>query len=116
MNYQEIFKSLLLRNIEIENLSLKGKLQNILFSTDNNGFGIKLNMTIDNKTKIVKIPVPFFIEVHSEDNLIYLDYRLSTIFHRARWVPIIPKIQGMFDGIENKNNKFFDTILELTYI
>lgn len=114
MDIQNTFKALLHRQIEIEKLSLKGKLTNLLFSTDNNGFSIELNLIVDEKNKAIRIPAPFRIENHPEDGLLYLDYRLTTIFHESRWKPILKDVNNIYTKNEFVS-KFFNDIVEISY-
>jgi hypothetical protein len=114
MDFQNTFTSLLHRNLEIEKLSIKGKLVNILFTTDNNGFSIEFNLISEGKNRIVKLPAPFKIEEYPEEGLLYLDYRLKTIFHEPRWKSVIDEVHKIYQQKENPC-KFYDSILEITY-
>jgi hypothetical protein len=115
MGFQEIFKSLLLRHIEIERIGISGKLNNVLFSTENNGFSVELSLSIDGKNRSIKIPSPFVVEHHEEDKLIYLDYRIKTIFNHKRWTGIAQIIQKRYTETPTPISKFYDSILEISY-
>lgn len=114
MNLQEKLTPLLLRNIEIEKLGIRGKLVNLLFTTENNGFGVELTIHSDDRNRNVKLPAPFGIEVH-EDNLLYFDYRLSTIFNHARWKPLIREFEKKSQEL-GTTNKFFNSIIEIVIV
>ena len=115
MGYQEIFKSLLLRHMDIDKLGISGKLNNVLFSTENNGFGIELTVHVDGRNRVVRIPSPFFIEHHPADKLIYLDYRIKTIFNHPRWNEVVTTIQRKKENPETPPSKFYDSIIEIVY-
>lgn len=49
-----------------------------------------------------EIPIPFSIESHIEDNLVYFDYRLQSL-----------KIENMPNYIKKPSSNYFDKILEI---
>lgn len=57
----------------------------------------------------VEIPIPFDIEIHEDDNLIYFDYRIKTLAKHA------PEIENhlMVYPAKVAGNKFWDTILTI---
>lgn len=111
MNLQSTLTGLLLKDIEIEKLGIKGKLVNLLYSYENNGFGIEMTIHTDEKNRHVKLPLPFKVELH-EDNLIYFDYRLTSIFNHRRWKAVVKEIMSKSETL-NTNNKFFNSIIEI---
>lgn len=106
---EEACKFLLQKNLsfEINNKVLKsGKL--ILFSQKNFFLTFIINSNKKDKDK-VEIPIPYGIETHYDENLIYFDYRLKTLCKTSpeieNYLKIYPsKVQG---------NKFWDTILTI---
>jgi len=102
-------KFLLQKNLTLElgkKVHKQGKL--ILFYQKN----FYLTFVMDTAKKYrekIEIPLPFEVEMHEEDNLIYFDYRIKTL---AKHAPEIenhlmvypPKVAG---------NKFWDTILTI---
>lgn len=91
--------------INIKNKTYKeGKL--ILFYQKN--FYITFVMDTEKKSKEkIEIPIPYEIETHKEDNLIYFDYRIKTLSKYA------PEIETNLIVYPKKisGNKFWDSIL-----
>lgn len=115
----EILQSLMLRQIKLtpsteEKPLIEGKLNNVFFTSENNGFGIELTIQMDHKNRIFKLPFPFKWENHEEDCLLYLDYRLTSLFNKPRWTNLTLDI---FDELskENPPGKLFNNILEIHY-
>jgi hypothetical protein len=91
--------------INIKNKTYKeGKL--ILFYQKN--FYITFVMDTEKKSKEkIEIPIPYDIEMHKDDNLIYFDYRIKTLSKYA------PEIETNLIVYPKKisGNKFWDSIL-----
>ena len=105
---EEVLKDLLQKELHfnVKNKTFKkGKL--ILFKQNN----YHLELTIrNNKDELKKfeIPIPFDVEVWEEDNLVYFDYRLSTLTKNNK------VLQKTIDNLPKEgNNKFYDTICEI---
>jgi len=102
-------KFLLQKNITLE-LNKKtykqGKL--ILFSQKNFYITFIMDTTKKQKEKI-EIPIPFDIEIHEDDDLVYFDYRIKTLSKHA------PEIENNLIIYPAKvaGNKFWDTILTI---
>jgi hypothetical protein len=82
----------------------KGKL--ILFYQRN--FYLVFVMDTDKKAKEkIEIPIPYDIEMHTDENLIYFDYRIKTLAKHA------PEIETNLLVYPKKitGNKFWDSIL-----
>ena len=77
----------------------KGKI--ILFSRTNYFIQISLISEKGNREN-VEIPIPFNIEYHEEEGLMYFDYRLSALRTEA-----LPKFEG------KATSSFFNKILEI---
>jgi len=106
-NFEKIFNSLLQKNLnfELKNKKFKqGKL--ILYYQKNFYITFILNTTKRDKEKL-EIPIPYDIELHEEENLIYLDYRIKTL---AKYAPEMEKCMIQYKN-KLKKNKFWDTIL-----
>jgi hypothetical protein len=65
--------------------------------------------TAKKKREKVEIPIPFEVEVHEEDNLVYFDYRLKTLAKHA------PEVENYLKVYSSKktSNKFWNTILTI---
>lgn len=103
----ELLKSFLQKKIsfEIDKKVFKtGRV--LLYSQKYFYISLVLN-TEKKKQEIVDIPIPFNFENHKDDNLIYFDYRLTTLAHSNKEaVDILQKIPV------NKN-KFLNKILTI---
>lgn len=107
---EDTCKSLLQRDLsfEIRNKTIKkGKI--ILFFQRNFHIVFCLDNEKDNKRDKIELPIPFAIEHHDSDNLVYFDYRLST------FTKLYPECQPYLNLSKPKiaKNKFFDTILTI---
>lgn len=100
-------KFLLQKNIRIETknkIYKQGKL--ILFYQKN--FYITFVMhTQKKKNEKVEIPIPFDVEFHPKDNLIYFDYRIKTL---AKYAPEIETNLILYPK-KNSTNKFWNSIM-----
>lgn len=56
------------------------------------------------------IPIPFSVEVHKEDNLIYFDYRLNTLAHNNK------ELINLLKSAVLTKNKFIDKILTISLL
>lgn len=101
--------SLFLGNEEMK----KGKF--IIFESTvlSNNFYIDLHILTDKKTDIVRIPYPFAIEEHEEDDLFYFDYRISALAKNKKLEKQIIEFTSTVE--ESKNNKFLNKILEIQF-
>jgi hypothetical protein len=57
----------------------------------------------------IEIPIPYDVEIHKEDGLIYFDYRIKTLAKHA------PEIENYLRVYPNKTsgNRFWDSILTI---
>jgi len=106
---EEACKFLLQRTVtmEIANKTFKeGKL--LLFYQKN--FYLTFIMDTDKKNKEkIEIPIPYGIEIHEEDDLVYFDYRLKTLSKHA---PEVENYLKVYSSKKN-SNKFWNTILTI---
>jgi hypothetical protein len=84
----------------------KGKL--ILFYQKNFYLTFIINSVKNSKEKL-EIPIPYDVEIHAEDNLVYFDYRLKTLAKHA------PEVENYLKVYSSKNtsNKFWNVILTI---
>ena len=91
--------------LDIKNKTYKqGKL--ILFYQRN--FYITFVMdTVKKQKEKIEIPIPYGVEIHEEENLVYFDYRIKTLSKHA------PEIETNLIVYPKKiaGNKFWDSIL-----
>jgi hypothetical protein len=106
---EKVCKFLLQKNLTLElnkKVHKEGKL--ILFYQKN--FYLTFVMDTAKKAKEkIEIPIPFEIEAHEDDNLVYFDYRVKTLAKHA------PEIINHLVVYPSKvaGNKFWDTILTI---
>jgi hypothetical protein len=108
-NLEEACKFLLQKNVafEINNKTFKqGKL--LLFYQKNFYLMFIINTAKKNKDKI-EIPIPYDVEIHKEDGLIYFDYRIKTL---AKTAPEIENYLKIYPT-KNNSNKFWNNILTI---
>jgi hypothetical protein len=106
---EEACKSLLQKKITLEfgnKIYKQGKL--ILFYQKN--FYIMFIMDTHRKEREkIEIPVPYGVEIHEEDDLIYFDYRIKTL---AKHAPEIENYLRVYPS-KTSNNRFWDSILTI---
>jgi hypothetical protein len=104
-NIEDTLTNLLQQRIalEIDGKVIKtGKL--ILFTSKY--FFISLTIeTLKKSKEKVEIPIPYSIEVHNEDKLIYFDYRLSTLTKTSA------SAKKIIEKMSSSKNKFYNKIL-----
>jgi hypothetical protein len=110
---EDVCKSLLQKTVTftIKNKILKkGKIE--LFAQRN--FYIVFHFLNEkNKKEKLEIPIPFLLEEHREDGLIYFDYRIKSL---SKYYPESENVLIGFLNKTNKNNKFGDSILVIEEI
>jgi hypothetical protein len=79
-----------------------------------NNYFIEFHIKTDKKIEILKVPYPFLSEEHENENLVFFDYRLSTLCRNKK--KVVEKLMNCIEGIStHKDNKFFNKILELKF-
>jgi hypothetical protein len=64
-------------------------------------YHIEFDVIFNNKIKKILLPVPFNIEHYIEDNLIYFDYRIKSLYTEL--------------AFNEKQNRFYNKILEIQF-
>jgi len=105
---EDVLKKILQQNISIilgDKVLKKGKL--VLFKQVHYCLELSLKNK-DNNIKKIELPIPFNVENWEDDNLIYFDYRLSTLAKTK------PQLQQLIQKLAvNKPHKFYNQILEI---
>jgi len=94
-------------SFEINNKNIKeGKI--LLFYQKNFYLTLILDTAKKNNEKF-EIPIPYGVEIHPEDNLIFFDYRIKTLSKNS------PETEGFIKKVFSKksSNKFWNTILTI---
>jgi hypothetical protein len=92
----------------------KGKFLLIKNCIISNNFFFEFTIKREKKIDVIRVPYPFKIEEYVEDNLIYMDYRISSLFKNRP--EIISSIQRWIEEIDPKSpNKLFNNILEIKF-
>ena len=105
-----LLKSLLQRSVSFEidkKVFKQGKI--ILYSQKYFYINFVLNTDKKKKEK-TDIPIPFNFEIHKEDNLIYFDYRLTTLAHNNK------DVLDLINKITLNKNKFLNKILTISLL
>jgi hypothetical protein len=91
----------------------KGKFLLIRNQVIGNNYYYDIVIEKSKKLDTVKIPYPFNLEEYETDNIIFLDYRLSSLFNNIDYKQDLEKWIKNSD-IKN-TNKFFHNILEIRF-
>jgi hypothetical protein len=111
--FEKYFQKVLTLTVNDEQLK-KGKFLLIKNCVVGNNFYYELTIEKSKKLDQIKIPYPFFYEEYEEDNLIYMDYRLKTLF--KNYPDTLSVINGWKQTIDTKTvSRFFDNILEISF-
>ena len=107
---EDACKFLLQKNLTLElgNKTFKqGKL--ILFYQKN--FYLTFLMdTVKKQREKIEIPIPYDVEIHEADDLVYFDYRLKTLAKHAPEIEMYLKVYSS----KKTSNKFWNTILTIS--
>jgi hypothetical protein len=106
---ETVCKFLLQKDISIDigkKFYKRGKL--ILFYQKNFHLVFLMNTAKKDKEKI-ELPIPYGIELHKDDNLVYFDYRIKTL---AKYAPEIETNLILYPA-KVAGNKFLDIILTI---
>lgn len=109
-NIEDTLKSLLQKKLTFEVDCKSFKTGRLLLFTQKYFYLSLILSTIKKKQEKLEIPIPFNIEVHKDDNLIYFDYRLATLAHNNK------EALELLQKIPAAKNKFFDKILTINII
>jgi hypothetical protein len=102
-------KFLLQKNITLEFKDKIYKQGKLLIFHQKNFYLTFILDSIKKKNEKVEIPIPFEIESHTEEGLIYFDYRIKTL---SKFSPDI-ETNLLFYPKKSSGNKFWDTILTI---
>ena len=102
-------KFLLQKNITFELGNKNYKQGKLLIFQQKNFYLTFILDSVKKKNEKVEIPIPFDIEPHYDEGLIYFDYRLKTL---SKFSPEI-ETYLLFYPTKVSGNKFWDTILTL---
>lgn len=112
--FEKYFQKTISLSIKDEQIK-KGKFLLIKNCIIGNNYFYELTIERVKKLDLVRIPYPFEIEEHPEDNLLFLDYRLSSLFRNNKKL-----LNEMAQWCETKTdlksaNKMFNNILEIKF-
>jgi hypothetical protein len=111
--FEKYFQKVLTLTVNNEQLK-KGKFLLIRNCIVGNNFYYELTIEKSKKLDQIRIPYPFFYEEYEEDNLIYMDYRLKTLF--KNYPDTLADINEWKTTIDTKTvSRFFDNILEISF-
>jgi hypothetical protein len=111
--FEKYFQKVLTLSVNDEQIK-KGKFLLIKNCVIGNNFYYELTIEKSKKLDQIRIPYPFFYEEYEEDNLIYMDYRLKTLFKNHP--DTLSNITEWKTTIDTKTvSRFFDNILEISF-
>jgi hypothetical protein len=112
--FEKYFQKNILLSIKDETIK-KGKFLLIKNCIIGNNYYFELTIERVKKLDLVRIPYPFEIEEYPEDNLLFLDYRLSSLFKNNKKL-LNEKSQWCNARTDLKTaNKMFNNILEIKF-
>lgn len=77
-----------------------------------NNYYYEFTIKREKKIDTVRIPYPFLIEEYQDENLLFLDYRLNSLFKKSSHSQFVRSWLVDDDKIPNK---LFDSILEIKF-
>lgn len=104
---EDILKNLLQKNISFEIDKKVFKTGRVLLFNQHYFYISFIMNTAKKKQEKTEIPIPFNVEIHKDDNLIYFDYRLTTLAHNNK------EVLNTLHGISAQKNKFINKILTI---
>jgi hypothetical protein len=115
---EKVFEKYFQKNICLsikDEIVKKGKFLLIKNCIIGNNYYFELTIERVKKLDLVRIPYPFVLEEYPEDNLLFLDYRLSSLFKNNKKL-----LAEMKHWCNTKTdikiaNKMFDNILEIKF-
>ena len=111
--FEKYFQKSILLSVRDEQIK-RGKFLLIKNCIIGNNYFYELTIERSKKLDLVRIPYPFSVEEHAEDNLIYMDYRLSTLFQNNKH--LLEDITAWTNKVDIKNsNRLLDSILEIKF-
>lgn len=114
-NIEKIFEKYFQKTISLfikGEIVKKGKFLLIRNCILGNNFYYEFTIKREKKIDTVRIPYPFLLEEYFDENLLYLDYRLDTLFKEKKHSECIREWLVVDDKIPNK---LFDNILEIHF-
>lgn len=111
--FEKYFQKGISLNVRGEQLK-KGKFLLIKNCIVSNNYYYEFTIERTKKIDVIRIPYPFNLEEYETENLIYMDYRLSSLFKNN--VDTQKEITEWIKKTDIKNpNKLFDSILEIKF-
>ncbi len=109
---EKVCKFLLQKHISLEFKNKTYKHGRLVLFHQKNYFLVMVLDKGENMSNIdkIEIPLPFGMELHEEDNLLYFDYRLKTL---AKDVPLLVPLLQTYQT-KTASNKFWDSILTIS--
>jgi len=112
--FEKYFQKTICLSIKDEQIK-KGKFLLIKNCIIGNNYYFELTIERVKKLDTVRIPYPFEIEEYTEDNLLFLDYRLSSLFKNNKKLLNEMNIWCNIKIDPKSSNKMFNNILEIKF-
>lgn len=107
---EEILKNILQKKVTFEIESKCFKTGKVLLFSQKYFYISFILSTAKKKQEKLEIPIPFNVEMHKDDNLIYFDYRLATLAHNNK------EALDALQEITAQKNKYYNKILTINII
>jgi len=112
--FEKYFQKNICLSIKDETIK-KGKFLLIKNCIIGNNYYFELTIERVKKLDLVRIPYPFGLEEYPEDNLLFLDYRLSSLFKNNKKLLAEMSHWCNTKTDSKTTNKMFDNILEIKF-
>jgi hypothetical protein len=112
--FEKYFQKNILLSIKDEQIK-KGKFLLIKNCIIGNNYYFELTIERVKKLDLVRIPYPFDLEEYPEDNLLFLDYRISSLFKNNK--KLLNEMNQWCNARTDLKtvNKMFNSILEIKF-
>lgn len=111
--FEKYFQKMISLSVKDESIK-KGKFLLIKNCVVGNNYFFELIIERSKKLDSIKIPYPFNIEEYPEENLLFMDYRISTLCNNDK--SLIDSIHQWMEVVDVKTpNKLIDSILEIKF-
>lgn len=111
--FEKYFQKTIILSIKDSEIK-KGKFLLLKNCVIGNNYFYEFTIERAKKLDVVRIPYPFELDEYQEESLLYLDYRLATLFKHNK--KSLEDVSAWVKKIDTKNtHKFFDNILEIRF-
>lgn len=111
--FEKYFQKTICLSIRDEHIK-RGKFLLIKNCIIGNNYFFELTIERSKKLDLLRLPYPFLIEEYPEENLMYMDYRISALVKNKK--NLLDDVASLVKKIDVKNpNKLFNNILQISF-